>query len=158
MMPPIGSEIHRLTNERIQDLIGFGDPTEQECRLIRMGWNAALATTGAALSTAGAAKVVVSSGPERGRYRLLERGVDTIQAGDEFLRDDGVTWQTYQNGIFVGMTYQGDDLLPARRAIVAHGITDGQNGGTSTGQPSHCASSMPALQPLTDAQIERLIA
>lgn len=51
------------------------------------------------------------------RYRLLVRGVDTIQAGDEFLQDDAVTWQPDPNGIFVGMTYVGNVLLPARRAI-----------------------------------------
>jgi hypothetical protein len=53
------------------------------------------------------------------RYRLLVRGVDTIQAEDEFLQDDAVTWQPDTNGIFVGMTYVGNVLLPARRAIKA---------------------------------------
>lgn len=53
------------------------------------------------------------------RYRLLERGVDTIQPGDEFLQDDGVTWRQDPNGLFVGMTYHGNALLPARRAIAA---------------------------------------
>lgn len=58
------------------------------------------------------------------RYRLLVRGVDTIEADDEFLRDDAKTWATNPNGVFVGMTYQGNALLPARRAIErAHGIT-----------------------------------
>lgn len=51
------------------------------------------------------------------RYRLLVRSVDTIQAGDEFLQDDAVTWQPDPNGTFVGMTYVGNVLLPARRAI-----------------------------------------
>lgn len=30
-----------LTDEQIQDLLGFGNPTEQESYLIRLGWNAA---------------------------------------------------------------------------------------------------------------------
>ncbi len=30
-----------LTDEQIQDLLGIGNPTEEECRLIRLGWNAA---------------------------------------------------------------------------------------------------------------------
>ncbi|WP_315125191.1 hypothetical protein [Comamonas antarctica] len=34
-----------LTDEQIQDLIGFGDPTEQECYLVRLGWEAAGGTT-----------------------------------------------------------------------------------------------------------------
>ncbi len=34
-----------LTDEQIQDLIGFGDPTEQECYLVRLGWDAARGTT-----------------------------------------------------------------------------------------------------------------
>ena len=50
-------------------------------------------------------------------YRLLVRGVDTIQASDEFLRDDAVTWQPDPTGTFVGMTYVGNVLLPARRAV-----------------------------------------
>lgn len=59
------------------------------------------------------------------RYRLLERGRDKIQAGDEFLREDGVTWRTDPSGIFVGCTYEGNILLPARRAIdAAHGIKE----------------------------------
>ncbi|WP_200843927.1 hypothetical protein [Pantoea sp. 18069] len=70
-------------------------------------------TTGAGSVTAGAAPA----------YRLLQRGVDTIQAGDEFLQDDAVTWQPDPNGIFVGITYVGNVLLPARRAIEpAHGL------------------------------------
>lgn len=51
-------------------------------------------------------------------YRLLERGVDTIQADDEFLCDDVATWQAVGRGIFVGMVYLGG-MLPARRAIEA---------------------------------------
>ena len=58
-------------------------------------------------------------------YRLLERGRDTIQADDEFLREDGVTWRKDPSGIFVGCTYEGNILLPARRAITAaHGIKE----------------------------------
>ena len=30
-----------LTNEQIQDLLCIGNPTEEESRLIRLGWNAA---------------------------------------------------------------------------------------------------------------------
>ncbi len=30
-----------LTDEQIQDLLGIGNPTEEECRLIRLGWEAA---------------------------------------------------------------------------------------------------------------------
>ncbi|RQO83580.1 hypothetical protein DBV10_04220 [Acidovorax sp. FJL06] len=50
-------------------------------------------------------------------YRLLQRGRDTIQADDEFLREDGVTWCNDPSGIFVGIIYEGNILLPARRAI-----------------------------------------
>ncbi|MBV7457361.1 Lar family restriction alleviation protein [Acidovorax sp. sif1233] len=56
-------------------------------------------------------------------YRLLVRGQDRIQASDEFLREDGVTWRTDPSGIFVGCVYEGNILLPARRPIeAAHGI------------------------------------
>lgn len=51
------------------------------------------------------------------RYRLLVRNVDTIQANDEFLRDADSTWQIDPQGIFVGMPYMSNVLLPARRAI-----------------------------------------
>lgn len=64
-------------------------------------------TTGAGSATAGAAPA----------YRLLQRDIDTIQADDEFLRDDAVTWQEDPKGIFVGMTYMSNVLRPARRAI-----------------------------------------
>lgn len=50
-------------------------------------------------------------------YRLLQRDLDTIQADDEFLRDDAVTWQADPQGIFVGMAYMSNVLRPARRAI-----------------------------------------
>lgn len=53
------------------------------------------------------------------RYRLLVRNVDTIQADDEFLRDADSNWQIDPQGIFVGMTYMSNVLLPARRAIDA---------------------------------------
>lgn len=53
------------------------------------------------------------------QYRLLQRGQDTIQADDEFLREDGVTWRKDPSGIFVGAIYEGNILLPARRAIAA---------------------------------------
>ena len=53
------------------------------------------------------------------RYRLLNLGVDVIQADDEFLSDDTTTWATDPNGVFVGMPYQGYALLPARRKLVA---------------------------------------
>jgi len=67
-----------------------------------------------------------ASSTEAVQYRLLDRGRDTIQADDEFLREDGVTWVKDPAGVFVGCTYQGDILLPARRAIeAAHGITKG---------------------------------
>lgn len=64
-------------------------------------------TTGAGSATAGAAPA----------YRLLQRDIDTIQADDEFLRDDAVTWQADPRGIFVGMAYMSNVLRPARRAI-----------------------------------------
>ena len=51
------------------------------------------------------------------QYRLLVRGRDTIQADDEFLREDGVTWRKDQSRIFVGCMYEGTILLPARRVI-----------------------------------------
>ncbi|MEG0002631.1 MAG: hypothetical protein RR928_18505 [Comamonas sp.] len=50
-------------------------------------------------------------------YRLLQRNVDTIQADDEFLRDDAATWKTDPKGIFVGMPYMSNVPRPARRAI-----------------------------------------
>ena len=62
------------------------------------------------------------------RYRLLVRGQDTIQADDEFLREDGATWLKDPSGIFVGCMYEGTIFLPARRAIdEAHGIKGGQH-------------------------------
>lgn len=40
----------QLTDERIQELLGIGNPSEEACRLIRTGWNAALnSLTGEAL-------------------------------------------------------------------------------------------------------------
>ncbi len=68
---------------------------------------------GAQAPTTGAGSVTAGAAPA---YRLLQRGVDTIQASDEFLADDGVTWEAVGRGIFVGMTYIGG-MLPARRAI-----------------------------------------
>lgn len=32
-----------LSDEQIQELLRVGNPTDEECRLIRMGWDAALA-------------------------------------------------------------------------------------------------------------------
>ena len=32
-----------LSDEQIQDLLRVGNPTDEECRLIRMGWDAAIA-------------------------------------------------------------------------------------------------------------------
>ena len=32
-----------LSDEQIQELLRVGNPTDEECRLIRMGWGAALA-------------------------------------------------------------------------------------------------------------------
>ena len=59
------------------------------------------------------------------QYRLLLRGQDTIQADDEFLREDGVTWRKDPSGIFVGIIYEGNILLPARRAIAAQAAAQG---------------------------------
>lgn len=42
---PGAQERKPLTDEQIQDLIGFGDPTEQECHLVRLGWSAAQGIT-----------------------------------------------------------------------------------------------------------------
>ena len=53
------------------------------------------------------------------RYRLLEPGWDKIEASDEFLSEDSVTWGVDPRGVFVGMVYQGGALLPARRRIDA---------------------------------------
>ena len=33
-----------LSDEQIQDLLRVGNPTDEECRLIRMGWDAAMRT------------------------------------------------------------------------------------------------------------------
>ena len=33
----------KLSDEQIQDLLRVGNPTDEECRLIRMGWDAAMA-------------------------------------------------------------------------------------------------------------------
>ena len=51
------------------------------------------------------------------QYRLLVRGRDTIQADDEFLSEDGVTWRKDQSRIFFGCMYESPILLPARRVI-----------------------------------------
>lgn len=60
---------------------------------------------------------------ERVSYRLLVSEVDKIEVGDEFLSEDAETWAVDLHGIFVGMTYGGRVLRPARRAIErAHGI------------------------------------
>ena len=32
-----------ISDEQIQDLLRVGNPTDEECRLIRMGWDAAFA-------------------------------------------------------------------------------------------------------------------
>lgn len=75
---------------------------------------AAPATTGAQPPTTGAGSATAGAAPA---YRLLQRDIDTIQADDEFLRDDAVTWQADPQGIFVGMAYMSNVLRPARRAI-----------------------------------------
>ena len=36
-----------LSDEQIQDLLCVGNPTDEECRLIRMGWDAAMRTKSA---------------------------------------------------------------------------------------------------------------
>ena len=35
-----------LSDEQIQELLRIGNPTDEECRLIRMGWDAAMRTQG----------------------------------------------------------------------------------------------------------------
>lgn len=50
-------------------------------------------------------------------YRLLQSGVDRIEAADEFLSDDTTTWAIDPNGIFSGNIYGGHVLRPARRRI-----------------------------------------
>lgn len=35
-----------LSDEQIQDLLRVGNPTDEECRLIRIGWDAAMRTQG----------------------------------------------------------------------------------------------------------------
>lgn len=44
---PSGPAREPLTDEQIEDLIGFGDPTEQEKFLVRLGWSAANGITAA---------------------------------------------------------------------------------------------------------------
>lgn len=41
-----------LSDEQIQDLLLVGNPTDEECRLIRMGWDAAIAAERAAIAKA----------------------------------------------------------------------------------------------------------
>ena len=36
----------KLSDEQIQDLLRVGNPTDEECRLIRLGWDAAMRTQG----------------------------------------------------------------------------------------------------------------
>ena len=57
-------------------------------------------------------------------YRLLQSGVDRIEAADEFLSDDTTAWAIDPNGIFVGSIYGGHVLRPARRCIKGgqHGL------------------------------------
>lgn len=55
--------------------------------------------------------------PTQAQYRLLQSGVDRIEAADEFLSDDTTTWAIDQNGIFSGNIYGGHVLRPARRRI-----------------------------------------
>ncbi|MFN7152947.1 MAG: hypothetical protein ACK4OE_04580 [Acidovorax sp.] len=49
------------------------------------------------------------------QYRLLQSGVDRIEAADEFLSDDTTTWAIDPKGIFEGNIYGGQVLRPARR-------------------------------------------
>lgn len=51
------------------------------------------------------------------QYRLLQSGVDRIEAADEFLSDGTLTWAADPKGIFVGNIYGGHALRPARRQI-----------------------------------------
>lgn len=53
------------------------------------------------------------------RYRSLVPEVDRIEASDEFLSDDTLTWAVDPNAIFSGMIYGGRVLRPARRQIAA---------------------------------------
>lgn len=51
------------------------------------------------------------------QYRLLQADIDSIEATDEFLSDDTLTWAPDPNGIFVGMPYAPRVLRPARRLV-----------------------------------------
>lgn len=101
------SDPQREESERDSGRIGLHGPCDvsQEVNEVR-GW-ARAATPQPTQAQAGAVP----------QYRLLVRGQDTIQADDEFLREDGVTWRQDPSGIFVGCMYEGTILLPARRAI-----------------------------------------
>lgn len=61
------------------------------------------------------------------QWRLLNSG-DQIQAGDECLQDDCVTWLPLA-GWEVGMTYNPHVLVPMRRRVEAFGITAQAKGG-----------------------------
>ncbi|MNY88255.1 hypothetical protein D3C78_45110 [compost metagenome] len=68
-----------------------------------------------------------AQGLDAQQYRLIDHG-ELIEAGDEFLMDDFMTWEIDPKGIFVG-TPLGIAFRPARRAIAAqakHGVPDDQ--------------------------------
>lgn len=86
-------------------------------------WDAACAAHKALPATPQPTQAQAGAVPQ---YRLLVRGQDTIQADDEFLREDGVTWRKDPSRIFVGCMYAGTIFLPARRVIeAAHAIKEG---------------------------------
>ena len=61
-------------------------------------------------------------------YRLLTAG-DVIEATDEYLHDNAMTWEVVGPGVFAGMKYIPGGLLPVRRLVVecSHEWVDGRN-------------------------------
>jgi hypothetical protein len=64
----------------------------------------------------------LAGGQQDARYRLLDEG-DTIQADDEFVGDDGTSWE-HPTALFVGMRYI-NWLKTGRRRIGARAQQDG---------------------------------
>ena len=59
-----------------------------------------------------------SAEPQKSAYRLLVPEVDRIEATDEFLSEDTLSWMVDPKASSAGMLYGGRALRPARRPIV----------------------------------------
>ena len=61
----------KLSDEQIQDLLRVGNPTDEECRLIRLGWDAATREKNAMSVPEGWQLVPTAESRHPGIYKML---------------------------------------------------------------------------------------